>query len=235
MENASLPTAARCSLTRWGTSPIFLQVKFLRMLQERTIERVGGNKNIPIDIRVIAATNRNLETMIENNEFRSDLYYRLNVIPIFIPPLRERSEDILIICRHFMEKYSALLRKNVYDMTPQAAKILTNYDWPGNIRELENTIECALNVEGQEILTSFSIPERVKRKGAAELAGAEAEVHVAEDMHVWERADSLKERRKKAEIDEVLRALDKYGWDTKGKKRMRRIVWASASPPCIAS
>ena len=75
-----------------GDIPIFLQVKFLRMLQERTIERVGGNKNIPIDIRVIAATNRNLETMIENNEFRSDLYYRLNVIPIFIPPLRERSE-----------------------------------------------------------------------------------------------------------------------------------------------
>ena len=216
----------KCQLANGGTLfldevgdiPIFLQVKFLRMLQERTIERVGGNKNIPIDIRVIAATNRNLETMIENNEFRSDLYYRLNVIPIFIPPLRERSEDILIICRHFMEKYSALLRKNVYDMTPQAAKILTNYDWPGNIRELENTIECALNVEGQEILTSFSIPERVKRKGAAELAGAEAEVHVAEDMHVWERADSLKERRKKAEIDEVLRALDKYGWDTKGKK-----------------
>ena len=125
------------------------------MLQERTIERVGGNKNIPIDIRVIAATNRNLETMIENNEFRSDLYYRLNVIPIFIPPLRERSEDILIISKHFMEKYSALLRKNVYDMTPQAAKILTNYDWPGNIRELENTIECALNVEGQEILDVY--------------------------------------------------------------------------------
>ena len=216
----------KCQLANGGTLfldevgdiPIFLQVKFLRMLQERTIERVGGNKNIPIDIRVIAATNRNLETMIENNEFRSDLYYRLNVIPIFIPPLRERSEDILIISKHFMEKYSALLRKNVYDMTPQAAKILTNYDWPGNIRELENTIECALNVEGQEILTSFSIPERVKRKGAAELAGAEAEVHVAEDIHVWERADSLKERRKKAEIDEVLRALDKYGWDTKGKK-----------------
>lgn len=216
----------KCQLANGGTLfldevgdiPIFLQVKFLRMLQERTVERVGGNKNIPIDIRVIAATNRNLESMIENNEFRSDLYYRLNVIPIFIPPLRERSEDILIISKHFMEKYSALLRKNVYDMTPQAAKILTSYDWPGNIRELENTIECALNVEGQEILTSFSIPERVKRKGTPELAGAEAEVQVAEDMTVWDRAASLKERRKKAEIDEVLKALEKYGWDTKGKK-----------------
>ena len=221
----------KCQLANGGTLfldevgdiPSFLQVKFLRMLQERSVERVGGNKSISIDIRVIAATNRNLESMIESNEFRSDLYYRLNVIPVFIPPLRERSEDILIISRHFMEKYSRLLRKNVYDMTPQAAKVLTDYQWPGNIRELENTIECALNVEGQEVLTSFSIPERVKQRelgtqACSEPADAAAEVQVAEGLAVRSGGCSLKERRRKAETDEILKALDKYGWDTKGKK-----------------
>ena len=232
----------KCQLANGGTLfldevgdiPIFLQVKFLRMLQERRIERVGGNKPIPIDIRVIAATNRNLENMIENNEFRSDLYYRLNVIPLFIPPLRERSEDILIISKYFMKKYSQLLRKNVRDMTPQVAKILTDYSWPGNIRELENTIECALNVESQEILTSFSIPERIKNE-------MEEKKPRREDTDEWmeyenagtplsEGPASLKDRRKKAEIDEVLKALDKHGWDTKGKKRRRR-VWGSELPP----
>ena len=220
----------KCQLANGGTLfldevgdiPIFLQVKFLRMLQERQIERVGGNKPISIDIRVIAATNRNLESMIENNEFRSDLYYRLNVIPLFIPPLRERSEDILIISKYFMEKYSKLLRKNVRDMTPQAANILKAYTWPGNIRELENTIECALNVESQEILTSFSIPERVKlgassRKIVEDGVNAQIELEQAEKRREADSV-SLKERRKKAEIDEVLRALDKHGWDTKGKK-----------------
>ncbi len=204
-----------------GDIPIFLQVKFLRMLQERTIERVGGSKSIPIDVRVIAATNRNLETMIEHNEFRSDLYYRLNVIPIFIPPLRERKEDILTISRHFMEKYSGLLHKHICDMTPQAAKALTDYQWPGNIRELENTIECALNVESQDILTSFSIPERIKMQSEHVQPGGKPE-SPQEELSEYQQGEgtsgSLKERRRKAEIDEILRALDKYGWDTKGKK-----------------
>lgn len=219
----------KCQLANGGTLfldevgdiPIFLQVKFLRMLQERTIEKVGGNKDIPIDIRVIAATNRNLETMIEDGEFRSDLYYRLNVIPIFIPPLRERSEDILVISRHFMEKYSKHLRKHVHDMTPQAAKILTDYPWPGNIRELENTIECALNVESQEILTSFSIPARIKTP-KQEAASYSAEFLRAETETFSQAAppaaSKLRDSRRKSEIDEVLKALDKYGWDTKGKK-----------------
>lgn len=219
----------KCQLANGGTLfldevgdiPIFLQVKFLRMLQERTIEKVGGNKSIPIDVRVIAATNRNLENMIENNEFRSDLYYRLNVIPIFIPPLRERSEDILIISRHFIEKYSNLLRKNIHDMTPQAASLLMEYNWPGNIRELENTIECALNVESQEILTSFSIPERI-RKGGIEAAmtkvGDFSDLKTAAVSGILEPPMDLRQRRKKAEMEEVLKALDKYGWDTKGKK-----------------
>ena len=218
----------KCQLANGGTLfldevgdiPIFLQVKFLRMLQERTIERVGGNKSIPIDVRVIAATNRNLEAMIDNNEFRSDLYYRLNVIPVFIPPLRERREDILTISRHFMEKYSELLRKNIREMTPQAEAILMSYPWPGNIRELENTIECALNVESQEILTSFSIPERIRRSETGreeQIQEKELQKQEGESAMLRESSRSLKERRRKAEIDEILKALDRYGWDTKGK------------------
>lgn len=217
----------KCQLANGGTLfldevgdiPLFLQVKFLRMLQERTIEKVGGNKSIPIDVRVIAATNRNLENMIDNNEFRSDLYYRLNVIPVFIPPLRERKEDILIISNSFMEKYSKLLRRNVHDMTPQVKKILMNYSWPGNIRELENTIECALNVESQEILTSFSLPDRIKQEDFIDRDKLNDEIHNLDDSVYSVSAETLKTYRRKTDIQEVVKALDKYGWNTKGKKQ----------------
>ena len=217
----------KCQLANGGTLfldevgdiPLFLQVKFLRMLQERTIEKVGGNKSIPIDVRVIAATNRNLENMIDNNEFRSDLYYRLNVIPVFIPPLRERKEDILIISNSFMEKYSKLLRRNVHDMTPQVKKILMNYSWPGNIRELENTIECALNVESQEILTSFSLPDRIKQEDFIDRDKLNDEIHNLDDSVYSVSTETLKTYRRKTDIQEVVKALDKYGWNTKGKKQ----------------
>ena len=217
----------KCQLANGGTLfldevgdiPIFLQVKFLRMLQERTIEKVGGNKSIPIDIRVIAATNRNLENMIENNEFRSDLYYRLNVIPVFIPPLRDRKEDILIISESFMDKYSKLLRRNVHDMTPQVKQILMDYSWPGNIRELENTIECALNVESQEILTSFSLPDRIKQGQPISIGNSIEEIRSASVEKGRECGETLKEQRRKTDINEVIKSLDKYGWDTKGKKQ----------------
>ena len=217
----------KCQLANGGTLfldevgdiPIFLQVKFLRMLQERTIEKVGGNKSIPIDIRVIAATNRNLENMIENNEFRSDLYYRLNVIPVFIPPLRERKEDILIISESFMDKYSKLLRRNVHDMTPQVKHILMDYSWPGNIRELENTIECALNVESQEILTSFSLPDRIKQGQTISIGNSIEEIRSASVEKGRMGGETLKEQRRKTDINEVIKALDKYGWNTKGKKQ----------------
>ncbi len=218
----------KCQLANGGTLfldevgdiPIFLQVKFLRMLQERTIEKVGGNKSIPIDIRVVAATNRNLEKMIENNEFRSDLYYRLNVIPLFIPPLRERKEDILIISKSFMDKYSKLLRRNVHDMTPQVKQILMDHAWPGNIRELENTIECALNVESQEILTSFSLPERIKQGSRSSHAQALSEETHQDHMETnLLQGVTLKAQRRKTDVQEVIKALDRYGWDTKGKKQ----------------
>ncbi len=123
-----------------------LQVKLLRVLQENKIRRVGADEEIPVDVRIIAATNRNLEELMKNGQFRDDLYYRLNVIPLVIPPLRERKEDIPILTRAFVKKLSYKMNKNVANISDEAMERLVNYDWPGNIRELSNVIERAMNL-----------------------------------------------------------------------------------------
>lgn len=133
-----------------GTMPIYLQIKLLRVIQNREIERVGGTETIPIDVRIIAATNSNLEEMVRDGKFRQDLYYRLNVIPLSIPPLRSRKEDISILSYHFLEKYNKLLNKNISRIDENMIVLLENYSWPGNVRELENVIEYAVN---------FTLPE----------------------------------------------------------------------------
>ena len=147
------------------------------------------------------------------------LFPASSVVPVFIPPLRERKEDILIISESFMDKYSKLLRRNVHDMTPQVKQILMDYSWPGNIRELENTIECALNVESQEILTSFSLPDRIKQGQPISICNSIEEIRSASVEKGRMGGETLKEQRRKTDINEVIKALDKYGWDTKGKKQ----------------
>ncbi len=117
-----------------------VQVKLLRVLQERVIERIGGNRTIPVDVRIIAATNRNLEEAIRKNLFREDLYYRLNVVPIYLPPLRQRKEDIPLLIDHFMGRFNQENSRNVH-LSPEAVDAMIQYDWPGNVRELENTME----------------------------------------------------------------------------------------------
>ncbi len=121
-----------------------LQTKLLRFLQEREFERVGGTKPISVDIRIIAATNRNLEASVKEGLFREDLYHRLNVVPITLPPLRERKEDIPVLSQYFLRKYSMETRKNFTEITEEAQKKLLGYDWPGNVRELGNIIERAI-------------------------------------------------------------------------------------------
>jgi len=121
-----------------------LQTKLLRFLQEREFERVGGTKPISVDIRIIAATNRNLEASVKEGLFREDLYHRLNVVPITLPPLRDRREDIPVLSQHFLRKYSMETRKNFSEITEEAQKKLLGYDWPGNVRELGNIIERAI-------------------------------------------------------------------------------------------
>jgi PAS domain S-box-containing protein len=127
-----------------GDLPPELQPKLLRALQDKEIERLGGTRTIPVDVRLVAATNRNLEKMVADREFRSDLYYRLRVFPITIPPLRERREDIPLLVRYFVEKHARKLDKHIESIPPEVMKALTRWTWPGNIRELENFIERAV-------------------------------------------------------------------------------------------
>jgi formate hydrogenlyase transcriptional activator len=124
-----------------GDIPIEIQPKLLRALQEREFERLGSNRTKQVDVRLVAATNRDLEQMMENREFRSDLYYRLNVFPIRIPPLRERPEDILLLVRYFTQKYGRRMQKQIESIPAAAMRKLSSWYWPGNIRELENFIE----------------------------------------------------------------------------------------------
>jgi formate hydrogenlyase transcriptional activator len=124
-----------------GDIPLELQPKLLRLLQEREFERLGSTRTKQVNVRVIAATHRDLEDMVLHNEFRSDLYYRLNVVPISIPPLRERPEDIPLLVRHFVRQFSRQMNKTVEAISPEAMEALVQYPWPGNIRELQNIIE----------------------------------------------------------------------------------------------
>ncbi|MHB8074265.1 sigma 54-interacting transcriptional regulator [Desulfosporosinus fructosivorans] len=129
-----------------GEIPTQVQVRLLRVLQEGMIRRVGGSKELPVDVRIVAATHRNLEEMIQKGEFREDLYYRLNVIPLRIPPLRERSEDIPLIAQHLIRKISEKLGKSEIHLTKESVELLMGQTWPGNVRQLENILERIINV-----------------------------------------------------------------------------------------
>ena len=130
--------------------------------KKKRLRRVGSTGSIPIDVRVIAATNRNLEEMVSKGEFRLDMYYRLKVLQIQVPSLRERPEDIEILVNHFVEKYQNLMKKRVTGMSDQALRLLRLYKWPGNIRELENIIERAMNiVEEGEMIRSKQLPKEI--------------------------------------------------------------------------
>ncbi|MBC2722780.1 MAG: sigma 54-interacting transcriptional regulator, partial [Desulfosporosinus sp.] len=145
-----------------GDMPLFLQAKILRVLQERQIERIGGIVPIPVDVRVIAATHRNLEEMMTKGEFREDLYYRINVFPIDIKPLRDRKEDLQILCEHFIEGFNQRLNKNVKLISNGFRQKLMEYSWPGNVRELQNIIEYAMNLAKDSTLTEEHLSPRLK-------------------------------------------------------------------------
>ena len=127
-----------------GELPQSLQAKLLRVLQERAFERVGGTRTISVDVRILAATNRDLAKALKGGQFREDLYYRLNVVPILVPPLRRRPEDILPLAAHFLQRFGARYGKVVPGLSPEAAALLRRYSWPGNVRELEHAIERAV-------------------------------------------------------------------------------------------
>ena len=143
--------------------PLFLQVKLLRVIQEREIRRVGDTKDIKVDVRLIAASNKDLEASVTEGALREDLFYRLNVIPIHLPPLRERREDIPLLVAHFLQKFGKELGKDVRGVSPEALALLEQYHWPGNIRELENVIERAIVLGTGDILAAEALPESLRR------------------------------------------------------------------------
>ena len=148
------------------------QVKLLRVLQEREFERVGSQTPIRCDVRVITATSRNLEQMMEQDKFRADLYYRLNVFPIYVPPLRDRKSDMLLLADYFVEKYSGLNQKSVRRISTAAIDLLMSYHWPGNVRELENCIERAVLLCQGKSIEAHHLPPTLQKKDASEKASA---------------------------------------------------------------
>nr|NIQ02692.1 sigma-54-dependent Fis family transcriptional regulator [Nitrospinaceae bacterium]NIR56632.1 sigma-54-dependent Fis family transcriptional regulator [Nitrospinaceae bacterium]NIS87095.1 sigma-54-dependent Fis family transcriptional regulator [Nitrospinaceae bacterium]NIT83949.1 sigma-54-dependent Fis family transcriptional regulator [Nitrospinaceae bacterium]NIU46140.1 sigma-54-dependent Fis family transcriptional regulator [Nitrospinaceae bacterium] len=144
-----------------GDMPLSIQVKLLRVLSEREIDRIGGSRSIPLDVRVIAATHRNLEDAIETGKFREDLFYRLNIIPVFMPPLRDRKDDIPLLATHFLKQFNQAADKSIKGITDEAMEILVNYSWPGNIRELANFIERMVVLSSGDVITPCDLPEKV--------------------------------------------------------------------------
>jgi two-component system, NtrC family, response regulator AtoC len=141
-----------------GSLRLDLQAKLLRVLQEREFERVGGSKTIRVDVRIVAATNQDLRQMVAERTFRDDLFYRLNVVPVHVPPLRERRDDIPLLVDHFLTKYNKAFRRSVQGFTSEALAALSQYHWPGNVRELENIIERLVAISNQRILDIEDIP-----------------------------------------------------------------------------
>lgn len=177
-----------------GDMSLHLQAKLLRVLQERELDKIGGKSNIFIDVRIIAATNKNLSAMVKNGSFREDLYYRLNVIPIKLPSLRERREDIPLLIDYMIKEYSDKLGKEILGIDENAKQLLMNYNWPGNIRELQNVIEYSINMSQSKILTLDSMPKTLTT------------INYVEDVKDNEEIRTLEE----LEIREIKRALDMY-------------------------
>ena len=188
-----------------------MQVKLLRALQEKEIFHVGGTESIPVDVRIVSATNQNLEQMVEDGKFRRDLYYRLNVVHLEIPPLRERQEDILPLCYHFLDVFNAKYHKNK-GLTVRAAKTLSHLDWPGNIRELRNVLIRALSLCSGNQITLTDLPPELRQQAIAEPAGTDGK---------------LQSVVKNSEAQTILLALGDHHWNVAKTARALGISRAS--------
>ncbi|MFT8316112.1 MAG: sigma 54-interacting transcriptional regulator [Clostridium sp.] len=187
-----------------GDMPLHMQVKLLRVIQEKEIVRLGSNESVKIDIRIIAATNKNLEELIKEDKFREDLYYRLSVIPIELPPLRERIEDIKILTYNFANKYCKLFNKKFIGIDGDIWNYMLRYSWPGNIRELQNTVEFMINMmDSNGIVTKETLPQKIVKR---------AEQNILNTQH----AEIL--NLKQLEKQTIKSALRIYGTSTEGKK-----------------
>ena len=196
-----------------GDMPLDTQVNLLRVLQDKEIVRIGGSKPKPIDIRVIAATNKNLLKSIQNNSFREDLYYRLNVFTINVPPLRERNRDIQILAEHFINYYNKTLNKNVIKIDKDALEAFKKYSWPGNIRELENIIERAINIVETNVITVKDLPSLLQKlvlenghQKETIICGELDDTNIGNNNNDYYNED-LSDKKMNFEKDELIRAL----------------------------
>ncbi|MCC6341754.1 MAG: sigma 54-interacting transcriptional regulator [Bryobacterales bacterium] len=194
-----------------GEIPLILQAKLLRVLEEQTFRRLGGLKDINLDVRVIAATNRNLREAVKEGAFRQDLYFRINVIHIQIPPLRERRADILPLARHFIEHYNHKFKRQILGISAEAEHVMTRHDWPGNVREVRNAVERAMILEDSSYITPSSLPLSLSEQ---------AEAPVAQTDVFPEGGLSLQETEKQL----LARALEKTGGNQTQAARLLRIT-----------
>jgi len=194
-----------------GDMSLHLQGKLLRVLQERELDKIGGKSNIFIDVRVIAATNKNLEELVKNGQFREDLYYRLKVIPITLPTLRERKSDIPLLIDYMIKEYAHKLNKDVIGIEEDASKTLVDYTWPGNVRELQNIIEYSINMSNSPLLTLDIIPNNIKSTYYDEKSHKEEEIRTLEDL----------------EKEEIRKAFNKYKHYKKDKELVAKALGIS--------
>lgn len=178
-----------------GSIGMDVQVKLLRVLQEKEFERVGGYKTIKTDVRIIAATNKNLEQAVEDEVFRDDLYYRLNVFPVYMPPLRERKTDVLLLADHFLEKYAKENQKDIRRFSTPAIDMLIQYHWPGNVRELENCIERAVLLCEEGVIHSYHLPPTVQTAEESDTLPAKSLEDAVANLEREVMVDALKTTR----------------------------------------
>jgi two-component system response regulator AtoC len=197
-----------------GEIPLMLQAKLLRVLEEQCFRRLGGLKDIKLDLRVIAATNKNLREAVKEGAFRQDLYFRLNVIQILIPPLRDRTDDILPMARFFIEHYNRKFKRNIEGVSDATAKLLLSHDWPGNVRELRNALERAMILEESSVITPPSLPIAISRPDPSAPAALSAAAEIPTDgLSLEENERSL-----------LTRALEKTGGNQTQAARLLRIT-----------
>jgi PAS domain S-box-containing protein len=204
-----------------GEIPLMLQAKLLRVLEEQEFRRLGGLKDIKVDLRVLAATNKNLREAVKEGAFRQDLYFRLNVIHITIPPLRERQEDIAPLANFFVQHYNKKFKRQILGLTPETMNLLVQYDWPGNVRELRNAIERAMILEDSSYIGTASLPITVSEDASIHVAGSGGpEVADRFPPKIPDEGLSLEENERRL----LVGALEKTGGNQTQAARLLRIT-----------
>ena len=192
-----------------GSLRLDMQAKLLRVLQEREFERVGGSKTVRVDVRIVAAANEDLKQLVADKAFREDLFYRLNVVPLHVPPLRERKDDIPLLAEHFLAKYNKAFNRKVRGISPAALSSLNHYHWPGNVRELENVIERLVAISNHEVIGLDDLP----------LDLVAVRDHAADE--IFTSGAGLREAKAEFERHYILKALEKSRWNqTEAAKRL---------------